>query len=204
MAFINRFDLLAILEKKLEARRLREIKQSILDHARADPSLRCTLNARVLNHGVPSNITLGSHLVLDGTLECYEHGRMEIGAYTYIGQSRLFCASRLTVGKGVMVSDNVIIMDSDLHPISGQSRSQSMQEWAQGKFPNVYTNVSSGPVSVGDMAWIGANSVILKNVSVGEGAIIGAGSVVTLDVAPWTVVAGNPARVLRELALHER
>ena len=52
--------------------------------------------------------------------------------------------------------------------------------------------------------WIGFNAIILKGVTIGEGAVVGAGSVVTKDVLPWTVVAGNPARLIREISENER
>jgi galactoside O-acetyltransferase len=60
------------------------------------------------------------------------------------------------------------------------------------------------PVKIEDKVWIGFNSIILKGVTVGEGAIVGAGSVVTKDVPPYTIVAGNPARIIRELTPEER
>ena len=50
-----------------------------------------------------------------------------------------------------------------------------------------------------DDAWIGMNVLILKGVTIGQGAIVGAGSVVTRDVPEWTVVAGNPAKVVKRL-----
>ncbi len=53
------------------------------------------------------------------------------------------------------------------------------------------------PIRIGNGAWIGAKAIILKGVTIGEGAIVGAGSVVTRDVAPYTIVAGNPARFIR-------
>ena len=55
-----------------------------------------------------------------------------------------------------------------------------------------------------DKSWIGFNSILLKGITIGEGAIIGAGSVVTKDVPPWTIVAGNPAQIIREISLNER
>ncbi len=55
------------------------------------------------------------------------------------------------------------------------------------------------PTYVGRRAAIGSNATILSGVTIGDGAIVGAGSVVTRDVPPHTIVAGNPARVIREL-----
>ena len=64
--------------------------------------------------------------------------------------------------------------------------------------------VKISPVRINDRAWLGFNSIILKGVTIGEGAIIGAGSVVTKDVPAYTIVAGNPARIIQEIPLNER
>lgn len=56
---------------------------------------------------------------------------------------------------------------------------------------------TAGNVVIGDYVWIGGNSTVLQGVHIGEGAVIGAGSVVTKDVAPWTVVAGDPAKFIK-------
>jgi len=54
--------------------------------------------------------------------------------------------------------------------------------------------VQARPVAIGDHAWIGARAIVCPGVTIGEGAVVGMGAVVTRDVAPWTIVAGNPAR----------
>jgi acetyltransferase-like isoleucine patch superfamily enzyme len=60
--------------------------------------------------------------------------------------------------------------------------------------------VSTAPIVIDDDVWIGGNAVILPGVHIGRHSVVGAGSVVTKDVPPYTVVAGNPARVLRQIA----
>lgn len=58
--------------------------------------------------------------------------------------------------------------------------------------------VRVAPIIISENVWIGANAVVLPGVSIGQHAVVGAGSVVTKDVAPYTVVAGNPARVIKQ------
>jgi acetyltransferase-like isoleucine patch superfamily enzyme len=64
---------------------------------------------------------------------------------------------------------------------------------------NPWSETQGKPVSIGDRAWTGAQVMILPGVAVGEGAVLAAGSVVTKSVDPDWVVAGNPARPIREL-----
>ena len=65
-------------------------------------------------------------------------------------------------------------------------------------------NLNEIQVTIEDDVWIGCQSVILRGITVGRGAIVGAGSIVTKDVPAWTIVAGNPARVIREIPVEER
>lgn len=62
-----------------------------------------------------------------------------------------------------------------------------------------WATVQSAPIRIGDKAWIGMNSLVLKGVTIGEGAIIGAGSVAASDIPSWTVAVGNPAHVVKEI-----
>ena len=65
--------------------------------------------------------------------------------------------------------------------------------------PDKRGDMVPAPVRIGDKVWIGANATILPGVTVGEGAVIAAGAVVTKDVAPRTVVAGVPARMIKTI-----
>lgn len=86
-------------------------------------------------------------------------------------------------------------MDHDSHAIMFDDRKNDVINWAIGK--KDWTKVDSQPIVVKNKAWIGFNSIILKGITIGEGAIVAAGSVVTKDVPAYSIVAGNPARVVR-------
>lgn len=160
--------------------------------------------ARCYNHaGERGRIRMGRGVVVDGILECYTHGALAIGDYTFVGRSRIYCTSRIDIGMGVLISDNVCIMDSDLHSVDADARFGEAVAWAQGRFPDVYTGIPNAPVTVGDHAWIGFGACILKGVTIGRAAVVGAGAVVTRDVPDGCVVAGNPARVIRSATAME-
>ena len=63
--------------------------------------------------------------------------------------------------------------------------------------------LTTAPIIIGNLAWIGAKAIVLPGVTIGEGAVVGAGAVVTKDVEPWTVVGGNPARVVKKREIRE-
>ena len=92
----------------------------------------------------------------------------------------LFVNIKLLIGSHCTISWNVTIMDDDLHEIK-----------------KLCTDEKTPDITIGDHVWIGANVFITKGVIVGNGAVIAANSVVTKDVPDFTLVGGNPARIIR-------
>ena len=150
-------------------------------------------------------IQVGANTHLKGELLTFAHGgEISIGEYCYIGeQSHIWSAKRISIGNRVLISHGVNIFDSLTHPINAAKRhAHYLQIITQGHPDQV--DLSEAPVQIGDDVWIGCLSIILRGVSIGEGAIVGAGAVVTCDVPAYTIVAGNPARIIRELGPDER
>jgi acetyltransferase-like isoleucine patch superfamily enzyme len=91
----------------------------------------------------------------------------------------------IRIRREALIGSGVIIYDSDFHDLHPARR--------RGGRP------AMAPVEIGRNAFIGDRAIILKGVTIGADAVVGAGSVVTTDVPAGVVVAGNPARVVREL-----
>ena len=127
---------------------------------------------------------------------------LSIGERTFVGNSVIVIASRVEIGDDVLVAWGCTIVDHDSHAMKFSDRKDDVEQWLDGK--KDWGSVEIKPVTIGDKAWIGLNAIILKGVMIGEGAVVAAGSVVTHDVPPYAVVAGNPARVVRELLPDER
>jgi acetyltransferase-like isoleucine patch superfamily enzyme len=143
-------------------------------------------------------LDIGEGCIIEGRIVFdRKDAQVTIGHSTFMGGSMIASACRVVIGSDVLISWGCSIVDHDSHSIDWKLRVGDAQRWAKGD--KNWSQVKMGMVQIGDHAWIGFNAIILEGVTVGEGAIVGAGSVVTKDVPPYTVVAGNPARVIREL-----
>jgi galactoside O-acetyltransferase len=130
------------------------------------------------------------------------HGSFAVGDRTFIGRSTIVIADRIYIGSDVLMAWGVTVIDHNSHAIRFSERKDDVSNWMRGT--KDWSHVSIEPVVIQDKVWIGLNAVVLQGVTIGEGSVVGAASVVTRDVPPWTVVAGNPARVIREIAPRER
>jgi acetyltransferase-like isoleucine patch superfamily enzyme len=147
-------------------------------------------------------VTIDEHSQIAGSLIFdKENASICIGKRVFMN-GNLIAAKSIEIGDDVMISWNVTIVDHNSHSISFSLRSEDVVNWRLGK--KDWTNVKIAPVKISNKVWIGLNSIILKGVTIGEGAVVGAGSVVTKDIPAWAIVAGNPARVIREIPENER
>ena len=106
---------------------------------------------------------------------------IELGRHVAIDDAvNLYSADKIRIGTKVAISREAFICTAS-HDITKPNR------------PLV-----TAPITICDGVWIGARAIVLPGVTIGEGAIVAAGAVVTKDVEPWTVVGGNPARVIKK------
>jgi acetyltransferase-like isoleucine patch superfamily enzyme len=125
-------------------------------------------------------------------------GAVSVGDDSVLVGAVLMCQEEIRVGRGVVVSYQVTIADSDFHPRAPDARRRDAMASAPVSPSGARPRVESRPVEIDDGAWIGIGAIVLKGVQVGAAARVGAGAVVTRDVPPGARVAGNPARVEKE------
>lgn len=111
--------------------------------------------------------------------------RVSIGEFVHIG-----AAERIEIGDDTAIGGKTLITDHSHGSYNGEVQSSPEQ-------PPLQRRIVSKPVQIGARVWIGEDVAILPGVTIGDGAIIGTHSVVTHDVPARTIVAGNPARIIK-------
>ncbi|MEH0158271.1 acyltransferase [Limibacter armeniacum] len=108
--------------------------------------------------------------------------KLSIGSDVRLNGVHLSVNNEVIIKDGVKMAPYVLILDDDYHDVN-----------------NYYGKGKSAPIIFEENVWVGSRATILKGVTVGEGAVIATGSVVVKDVPPYTVVAGVPAKVIKQL-----
>lgn len=117
---------------------------------------------------------------------CDYGSNIEIGAQFYANHGMtVLDGNKVTFGAHVLVGPNCGFYTAG-HPLDAEQRNQGL-EYAR-------------PITIGNNVWIGGNVCILPGVTIGDNTVIGAGSVVTQDIPPNVVAAGNPCKVIRQIA----
>ena len=148
------------------------------------------------------NITIGNDFTMtnDGAVNPISSNMrgvffIEKNAYVNIGNNVGMSTTRLWIKRGLTIGNNVkigacsLLIDTDSHPIDYNIRRTSNE------------GTKASPITIEDDVWIGAHSIILKGVTIGARSIIGAGSVVTKDIPCDCIAAGNPCKVIKNLAI---
>jgi UDP-2-acetamido-3-amino-2,3-dideoxy-glucuronate N-acetyltransferase len=156
-----------------------------MEFCRVSPDVKLGQGVKIFSFVNLYGCTIGDHTKV-GTF-------VEIQKNAFIGKnckisSHTFICEGVTIEDDVFIGHNVTFIN-DMYPRS-TAEGGTLQTEADWKV--VPTFIRKG-------ASIGSSATILAGLTVGEGAIVGAGSVVTKDVPPWTIVAGNPAKVLRKI-----
>lgn len=125
-----------------------------------------------------------------------KNGAVEVGDDTVIVGAQIMCADRIVIGKECVLSYNVVVADSDFHPLDPEQRKLDAIANSPNGDIDARPGYESRPVAIGDSVRIGIGAMVLKGVSIGSGAEILPGAVVTKDVGVGEIVGGNPARVV--------
>jgi acetyltransferase-like isoleucine patch superfamily enzyme len=178
-------------------RRLREARnRTLLDEVGIGTRIPGTIDRRASG----AVISVGRGCLMQGILVAErDSSRIEIGNNSLIGGgTTLDCELSIAVEDDVLISYGCTIADSDNHSLYPELRTGDLANWMDGRRHD-WTHSAMAPIRICRGAWVGARSIILKGVTVGAGAVVAMGSVVTRDVPPRTIVAGNPAKIIREI-----
>lgn len=129
---------------------------------------------------------LGKHLISMGPLyiKLLQDAQLQIGENCFFNHNcSITCVKDIKIGSGCNFANNIVIVDHD-HKVSAKG---------------VEKDLVSKPIVIGNSVWIGANVTILKGVTIGNGAVVAANSVVRNDVKAHTIVAGAPAKTVKEI-----
>ena len=190
--------------KLLTPRRLRVFKPSMCyvhpdAHVRIEKYLNFNRqwdSQRMLRNKMVGSLYLAKGATLEAeAFDVYAGGRINVnaGAKLSLGSGYMNhncvidCFSFITIGHGVVISERVVIRDSDNHAIISTENGELKSD----------EKPAAAPIVIQDHVWLGMNVIVLKGVTIGEGAIVAAGSVVTKDVPPHCLVAGVPAKVVK-------
>lgn len=149
-----------------------------------------------------ASIVVGRGCLVQGRLVAErDESRIELGDNVLVGPGTVLdCALSIIVEADVLISYECILADSDNHSLESELRTNDLANWMNGFHD--WSHSAMAPIRICRGAWIGARSIILKGITIGAGAAVGMGSVVTKDVPARTIVAGNPARVIRTIDPH--
>jgi acetyltransferase-like isoleucine patch superfamily enzyme len=183
---------------------LRQVKATLRQRSNKRATSACgegtQLVGTVDRRATDATIAVGADCLIQGQLVAErDESCLIIGNRVLVGGGTVLdCALSIKIDDDVLISYACVIADSDNHSLYPELRRNDLRTWMDGR-KHDWSTSAMRPIHICSGAWIGAHSIILKGVTIGAGAVVGMGSVVTRDVPPRTVVAGNPARVIKTI-----
>ena len=130
--------------------------------------------------------SVGSGCYIEPNFYCDFGCNLTLGQNVYMNANcSILDSAEVTIGDNTMIATNVQIC-TPFHPITPEERLKPDNECAKS-------------IIIGKNCWIGAGAIILPGIIIGDGSTVGAGSVVTKNVPERTVVAGNPAKIIKKV-----
>ncbi len=156
-----------------------------------------------------AKIFLGKNSVVyeNARLEVFGTGELSVGENSIIGDARISCRNKISIGKNFLTSWNVFIQDFDSHPVNPEERAAQVDSMSLNFFPAFqekpatiifHFDFPSEEINIGNNVWLGANVSILKGAQIGDNTIVATGAVVLKgQYAANSILAGNPAKVVK-------
>ena len=117
-----------------------------------------------------------------------EEAKIEIGNNVGISAATIYARKGIFIGDNTLIGANVKIIDNDFHPIEVEASNLDVKE-----------KIGTREVFIGRDCFIGCNSLVLKGSKIGDGSVVGAGSIVAGEFPSNCIIAGNPARLIKQL-----
>lgn len=175
-------------------------RKAFLSNCVVGENFSCQTYSKCVNNtGKRESIKIGDNCEIHGSLVAKESGTITIGYNTTIRfHSQVFAINRIEIGNYVIISNNVTIYDNNNHPVEPERR---MEMSKNGFYGDLWEAKHSqhAPIKICDNVWIGERVSILKGVTIGKGSVVAMGSIVTKDVPEYSIVAGNPAKIVKYL-----
>lgn len=122
--------------------------------------------------------------------------RIKIGNNVGISGATIYARTSIDIGDNTCIGGNTKILDNDFHPIEWETRNRLL---ADSKGGDASELIPAKPITIGKNCFIGCNCIILKGTTLADGCVVGAGAVVSGTFPPNSVIAGNPAKVIKTL-----
>ena len=143
------------------------------------------------------NVVLEDSCWLFGVISVQSEGKVIMHKHSKIGGgSIIMCVNKVEIGAYTAIGNNTTICDNNNHPVNPVFRKQMRLSSGDSEM-RLWKHSTNSPIIIGENCWIGSNVRICKGVSIGDNAVVAANSVVTKDVPENSIVAGNPAKVVK-------